>query len=114
MCNSLITFIVRVIIATIGVVVGAAAAFVFGIIYDNLHAAGWAATSSLFAVISLVVIVLVFKKKLNDWSLTLFALVGATGIMLGSTALVLYIVLGVYDKDSELILMPFDRAACLV
>lgn len=103
MCKPLVLFIVRITIAAVGVVVGVAAALAFGIVFDNLHAAGWAATSSLFALIALVVIVLVYKKKLNDWSLTLFALVGATGIVLGSTAFVLYIVLGVYQKHSKLI-----------
>lgn len=101
-CNPLALFIVRVTIAFIGIVVGIAAGLVFGITFDNIHAAGWAGVSSLFALISLVVIVLVYKKKLNDWGLTLFALVGATGIVLASTAFVLYIVLGIYDKDSEL------------
>ena len=101
-CNPLVLFIVRVTITSIGVLVGIAAGLVFGITFDNLHAAGWAGVSSLFALISLIVIILVYKKKLNDWGLTLFALVGATGIVLGSTAFVLYIVLGFYDKDSKL------------
>lgn len=98
-CNPLALFIVRVTIAFIGIVVGIAAGLVFVITYDNIHAAGWAGVSSLFALISLIVIVLVYKKKLNDWGLTLFALIGATGIVLASTAFVLYIVLGFYDKD---------------
>ena len=102
MCNPLVLFIVRVTIASIGVLVGIAAAVVFGITFDNPHAAGWAAASGIFALISLVVIVLVYKKKLNDWSLTLFALVGATGIVLGITTFVLYIVLGIFDKDGRL------------
>ena len=106
-CNPLALFIVRVTIAFIGIVVGIAAGLVFVITYDNIHAAGWAGVSSLFALISLVVIVLVYKKKLNDWGLTLFALIGATGIVLASTAFVLYIVLGFYDKDSELSVLRY-------
>ena len=102
MCDPLVLFIVRVTIASIGVLVGIAAAFVFGITFDNPHAGGWAAVSGILALISLVVIVLVYKKKLNDWSLTLFALVGATGVVVGIAAFVLYIVLGVYDKDGKL------------
>ena len=94
-------FIVRVTIAIIGVIVGISAAFCFGIVFDNPHAAAWAATSSIFAAISLVVILLVYWKKLKEWALILFALVGATGIILGSTAIVLYIILGIYDKDSK-------------
>ena len=107
-CNPLVLFIVRVTIAFIGVVVGIAAGLVFGITFNNLHAAGWAGVSSLFALISLVVIILVYKKKLKDWGLTLFALVGATGIVLASTAFFLYIVLGFYDKDSKLLV--FDTS----
>lgn len=109
MCHPLVVFIVRVTIASIGVVVGIAAAFVFGIKFDNDHAAGWAAVSSLFALITLIVEILVYKKKLNDWSLTLFALVGATGIVLGATAFILYIVLGYYDKPSEFSAVKFSN-----
>ena len=95
--------IVRVTIAIVGAIVGVAAAFCFGIIFENPHSAAWAATSSIFAVISLVVILLIYWKRLKEWALILFALVGATGIILGSTAFVLYIILGIYDKDSECI-----------
>lgn len=102
MCDPLILFGVRVTIAFVGVVVGIVAGVVFGVTFHNVHAAGWAAASSLFALVALVVIILVYMKKLNDWSLTLFALVGATGIIIGSTAFVLYIVLGIYeDKNRE-------------
>jgi len=103
MCEPVVIFIVRVTIAIIGAIVGVAAAFCFGIIFENPHAAAWAATSSIFAVISLVVLLLIYWKKLKEWALILFALVGATGIILGSTAFVLYIILGIYDKDSKCI-----------
>lgn len=102
MCNPLVTFIVHVLMSIIGLVVGIAAALAFGIKFNNPHAAGWAAISSIFALILLVVVILVYKKKLNNWWLTLFALIGATGVLLGSTAFVLYIILGVYDKKSKL------------
>ena len=101
MCHPLVVFIVRVTMAFIGVVVGIAAGCVFGIIFDNPHAAGWAAGSGIFALVTLVVIVLVYKKKLNNWKLTLFALVGATGILVGATTLFVYLILGIFDKDSE-------------
>jgi len=101
MCEPLVVLIVRVTIAIVGTIVGVAAAFCFGIVFHNPHAAAWAVTSSVFAIISLVVILLVYWKKLQEWALVLFALVGATGIILGSTAFVLYIILGIYDKDSK-------------
>lgn len=113
MCNPLVIFIVHVLMSTFGLVVGIAAALAFGIKFNNPHAAGWAAVSSIFALILLVVVILVYKKKLrSNWWLTLFALIGATGVVLGSTAFVLYIILGVYDKKSKLVFLSTCHKSC--
>ena len=101
MCNPLVVYIVHVTMAVIGVLVGIAAACALGIIYDNPHAAGWAGGSGIFALVLLVVIVLVYKKKLSNWLLTLFALVGATGILVGATTFFVYLILGIFDKDGK-------------
>ena len=99
-CSDRNRAIFLIIYGMIGVVVGVLVGIVFLVLPElsNQHAGSWGFVSAVFAALvsSYGILRLSFWRCLRRVTL-LFVVVGATGVMIGSLAFIVYLILGITD-----------------